>query len=198
MADGTEDAVVERTAGGRVPAAIDVLAVLARNRSRALFGYAYLLSGDASAAEDLVQEALVRTFARTRTGFTPDDVERYVRSAILSVYVDGYRRRQRWAAVRHLLHLRTDEHAPDAAVAAGAALDVRAALATLAPQERVAAVLRYVEDLTVPEVAHRMGLAEGTVKRYLSTGTKRLEELLGPLPDLDLDDTAPVTNRRGS
>ena len=44
----------------------DLLAVLARERGRALFGYAHLLTGDRHAAEDLVQEALVRTFARRR------------------------------------------------------------------------------------------------------------------------------------
>ena len=170
----------------------DVLATLARERGQALFGYAYLLTGQAHAAEDLVQEALVRTFARRRVGFTPDSAEAYVRRAILSTFLDDARRRQRWSGVRHLLG-RHDEPARDPAPAVGAVLDVRAALATLAPQERAAAVLRWCEDLTVPEVAARMGLAVGTVKRYLSTAGHKLEALLGPLPD---DETVPLTSGR--
>jgi len=170
----------------------DVLATLARERGRALFGYAYLLTGQAHAAEDLVQEALVRTFARRRAGFTPDDAEAYVRRAILTTFLDDARRRQRWSGVRHLLG-RHDEPALDPAPAVGAVLDVRAALATLAPQERAAAVLRWCEDLTVPEVAARMGLADGTVKRYLSTAGHKLEALLGPLPD---DESVPLTPGR--
>ena len=184
-----------RPDGGTVPdlAPDDVLTVLARERGRALFGYAYLLSGDRHAAEDLVQEALVRTFARRRTGFTPDHAEAYVRRAILTAFLDGARRRARWAGVRHLLG-RPDE-TRDPAPAVGDGIDVRAALATLAPQERAAAVLRWCEDLTVPEVAARMGLADGTVKRYLSTAGHKLEALLGPLPD-GTDETVPLTGGR--
>lgn len=169
----------------------DVLTTLARERGRALFGYAYLLTGDRPAAEDLVQEALVRTFARRRTGFTPDDAEAYVRRAILTVFLDDARRRRRWTGVRHLLG-RHDEPGGDPAPAVGAVLDVQAALATLAPQERAAAVLRWCEDLTVPEVAARMGLAVGTVKRYLSTAGHKLEARLGPLPE---DEPVPITGR---
>lgn len=177
----------------------DVLTVLARERSGALFGYAYLLSGNPDAAADLVQDALVRTFARTRLGFTPDDAERYVRRVILSVYLDGARRRARWVRVRHLLTGPTDdEAAPDPSRAVGAAMDVRAALTALSPAERAATVLRYCEDLTVADVAARMGLAEGTVKRYLSDAVRKLEPLLGPLPPDDDAHTVAVTPVRRS
>ena len=73
----------------------DALALLARERAAALFGYAYLLTGNRDAAADLVQEGLVRTFSRTRTGFAPDDAERYVRRAMLTAYLDGARRAAR-------------------------------------------------------------------------------------------------------
>jgi RNA polymerase sigma factor (sigma-70 family) len=164
----------------------DALTVLARERAGALFGYAYLLAGNRDAAADLVQEGLVRTFSRTRRGFTPDDAERYVRRAILSAYLDGARRSARWARVRHLFGSPDDEPAapsPEAAVTAAA--DVRLALLRLSSTERAVAVLRYAEDLPVAEVAARLGLAEGSVKRYLSDARHKLEPLLGPLADED-------------
>ena len=58
---------------------------------------------------------------------------------------------------------------------------MQVALAALAPQQRICVVLRYYDDLTVPEIADRLSLAEGTVKRYLSLAVHRMEALLGPL-----------------
>jgi len=176
----------------------DALAVLARERAGALFGYAYLLTGNRDAAADLVQEGLVRTFSRTRTGFAPDDAERYVRRAMLTAYLDGARRAARWARVRHLFGSSDDEPAapsPEAAVTA--ATDVRLALLRLSPTERSVAVLRYAEDLPVAEVAARLHLAEGTVKRYLSDARHRLEPLLGPMPEADDEVVVELTPRRG-
>jgi hypothetical protein len=48
-----------------------LLGDLARERGSALTSYAYLLTGDVAAAQDLVQDALVKVFVRTRKGFTP-------------------------------------------------------------------------------------------------------------------------------
>jgi RNA polymerase sigma-70 factor (ECF subfamily) len=43
---------------------------------------------------------------------------------------------------------------------------------------RAAVVLRYFEDLTIPQVAEYMGLATGTVKRYLSDAAAALRDVL--------------------
>ena len=173
----------------------DALAVLARERAGALFGYAYLLTSDRDAAADLVQEALVRTFSRTRRGFAPDDAEAYVRRAILSAYLDGARRAARWARVRHLLVSSDEPAAPSPEAAVTAATDVRLALLRLSPTERAVAVLHYGEDLSVAAVAAQLHLAEGTVKRYLSDARHKLEPLLGPLPEADDEVVVDLTTR---
>ena len=54
------------------------------------------------------------------------------------------------------------------------ALDVRRALQELAPRERACIVLRYFDDLTVPQIAASLGIAEGTVKRYLADASGKL------------------------
>lgn len=164
--------------GRRRRAADDAMATLARERGRALTGYAYLLTGDLGDAEDLVQDALVRTFLRGHH-VDPLAAESYVRRAVLTIYIDGYRRRRRWDGVRHLL-VRAERHEGTDDDAA-ARVDVAAALGSLPPQQRACVVLRYYDDLTVPEIATRLGLADGTVKRYLSLAVRRLEGLLGPL-----------------
>jgi RNA polymerase sigma-70 factor (ECF subfamily) len=161
-----------------MPAWEQSLDELVRVRGSALVGYAYLLCGDRREAEDLVQDALVSTFARGRVG-EPARLEPYVRRAVLNTYLDGFRRRRRWAAVRHLLG-QDDAPPPDAQVVDR--MDVAAALRLLAPRERACVVLRFYEDLTVAGIAAELALSEGAVKRYLSDGVRRLEGALGPLP----------------
>lgn len=158
----------------------DVLADLMARRWRDLVAYAALCTGDLTAAEDLVHDALVKVFGRMRAGFEPDVAEAYVRTAIVSLYVDSFRRRRLWRERAHLVAPVGDE-APDPLRGAAAALDLRAALAGLGPQERACVVLRYYADRTVPEIAAELHLAEGTVKRYLSNALHRLHDRLGAL-----------------
>jgi RNA polymerase sigma-70 factor (ECF subfamily) len=157
----------------------DVVAELLATRGRALTGYAYLLCGNAADAEDLVQDALVKTFARRRAGLVLDSAEAYVRRTILTLYLDGWRRRGRWATRRHLAAGPTSVDGPEAGT--GDRLDLVAALRGLPPQQRACVVLRFYEDLTVAEIAHHLAVSEGAVKRYLSLGVHRLEGLLGPI-----------------
>lgn len=153
------------------------LAVLVAERGGALVGYAYLLCGRVSEAEDLVQEGLVRTFSRRRTGADVAWLEAYVRQAILSAYLDGYRKRRRWASVGHLFSTEVQPAVAPDTLAVHLA-DIRDALALLSPRERACVVARYLDDLSTREVAERLGLSEGAVKRYLSDARARLGTLL--------------------
>lgn len=154
---------------------------VARERGAALVRYAYLLCGDWAQAEDLVQDALVKTFSRGRSGLAIANAEAYVRRAIATTTVDGFRVQGRWRAVRHLFAV-PDEH-PGTADAVGDRLDIARALAALSPRQRTCIVLRYYEDLPIAEIADMLGFAVGTAKRYLSDGIRALEAQLGPLPD---------------
>ncbi len=156
---------------------VDTLSFLAASRGPALTGYAYLLTGNLRDAEDLVQDALVKTFRRIG-GVEAGAAETYVRRAILTLYIDGYRRRRRWEGIRHLL-ARADELEPTDDVSC-AQVDVQRALRTLPPQQRACVVLRFYEDMTITEIAAQMRLAEGTVKRYLSLAMKYMASALGP------------------
>jgi RNA polymerase sigma-70 factor (sigma-E family) len=143
-------------------------------RGPALRGYAYLLTGDAATAADLVQEALLRVFGRLRVGSDIEQLEGYLRRVILNLYVDDRRRAKKWRETRHLL-VEPDQHGEDLATTH----TVRHALSDLSPKQRACVVLRYYEDLTVPEIADQLGCAEGTVKRHLADARSRLAAQLG-------------------
>ncbi|MDN4480202.1 sigma-70 family RNA polymerase sigma factor [Demequina muriae] len=174
----------------------DTMEQLVRTRERALLSYAYLVCGNPVHAQDLVQDALVRTFSKERAGLTAVKAESYVRRAITTIYVDQYRRGQRWQRVQHLF--RPERLAPDEFGQVEAGSEVSDALATLPPRVRACVVLRFFDDLTVPQIGRALGIAEGTVKRYLSDGMTQMQLALGPLedaPQADADET-PVDSPR--
>jgi RNA polymerase sigma-70 factor (ECF subfamily) len=183
------------------------LEMLAAQRGGVLVGYAYTLCGDVRQAEDLVQEALVKYCSRLvrpggRRGTTassmrtvpldgPHDqpgspperraveyAEAYVRRMVLNLYLDGWRRRKRWADIEP--RIATDDHVrfPDSGITARA--DVVQALSRLSPRQRACVVLRYFEDMTIDQVAETLGNAPGTVKRHLHDALHVLRDVLDP------------------
>ena len=156
----------------------DVARELVTERYNALVGYARVVAGSGVSAEDLVQEALLATFSRPRSLTSVAVAEAYVRRAIVTRFIDGIRRRRPQVSGNA-------EDLAAVAVQAGhaeaveSATDLYAALSLLAPRERACVVLRYLEGLSIKETAHVLGLAEGSVKRYVSDGIARLNGLLG-------------------
>ena len=154
------------------------LAELASNQLTSLKRQAFLLCGDESQAEDLVQDALVRAFARPLRTPRPGAAEAYVRVIMVNLFIDGARRQSRWNRAAPLL--RGTETVTDPA---DQVLDrdvMLTALNDLSPQQRACVVLRYYQDLPVAQVASALGVAEGTVKRYLSEAMTRLATRLSP------------------
>ncbi len=152
----------------------EVVEALYAQSMRRLSAYAFALVGSYSAAEELVQDAIVRTFSKRRRWQDLAAAESYVRAAIRNIHIDAVRRDARWTARLPKL-IRTEETpGPEAAVESDEAVAV--ALATLPPRVRTAIVLRYLDDMTVAAVASAMSASEGTVKRYLSDGRALLSE----------------------
>jgi RNA polymerase sigma factor (sigma-70 family) len=150
-------------------------------RYRALVGYAVLVTGGDSHAEDLVQDAILGAYGSLRRFEDIEAAEAYVRRSIVNRHIDTRRRANRIPSLlRRSAAIRAA--APDPAVAAVAATDVQRALASLAPRERACVVLRHMDQLSTRETAVALGLAEGTVKRYLADAVAKLAFAL------DIDD----------
>ncbi|QLQ17055.1 MAG: SigE family RNA polymerase sigma factor [Micropruina sp.] len=131
----------------------------AQAHQRSLLRSAYLLSGDAGQAEDLVQEALLKVALRW-SRLAGENPLAYARQIIYRDQVSWWRRR------------RTGER-PMASVPERATqpanqerrLLLLDALARLAPRQRQVLVMRYFDDLTEKDCAFVLGISVGTVKR---------------------------------
>jgi len=160
-------------------------------RYPSLVAYGILLTANRPDSEDLVQDALVKVFSRIRALPNAAAADQYVRRAMLTIYLDGTRRDSLWRRISGAIASDEAVAGPERAVTAGT--DVRAALATLSPRERTCVVLRHFDDKTVAQIAEEVGLAEGSVKRYLSDAMAKLgAELAEP------GETAAVVNHRAA
>ena len=150
---------------------------MSRRDTRSLVAYGVLLTANRPDSEDLVQDALVKVFSRLRPLPNVAAADQYVRRAMLTIYLDGVRRDGLWRRIRGAVVSDDAVAGPEHLVTAGT--DLRAALATLSPRERTCVVLRHFDDMTVAQIAAEVGLAEGSVKRYLSDAMAKLGAELG-------------------
>lgn len=147
-------------------------------RQTVLLRTAYLLTGHAQDAEDLVQTALVKVVPQWHR--IADDPEPYVRRVLVNESVSRWRRR-RWREES------TGEVPEDLSGAPDhdELMSVRAALAGLAPRQRAVVVLRYYEGMTEREIAAVLGIATGTVKSQARDALARLRVMLPPVAESD-------------
>ncbi len=129
-----------------------------------------LAIGDRNRAEDVTQEAFARAFRKWRT------VSGLHRPAawVYVVAVNADRSRFRRDARPARRPTQEELVAPDPTGAVVARVVVTDLLDRLPPRQRAAIVLRYLGDLTVPEVARALGCAEGTVKSALHDALRNL------------------------
>lgn len=138
---------------------------------------AYLLTGDAALADDLVQEAFVRLAGRFMDLRRDDAFEAYLRRTIVNLARTRFRRMQR-ERERHERDAREASVAAAGSPDAAETLAVRDALMRLNQRQRAAVVLRYFDDLPEAEIADLIGCRPGTVKSLLSRAMVILREEL--------------------
>ncbi len=141
-------------------------------RGPRLLRAAWLLTGDAHLAEDLLQTVLAKLWPKWHR-IAEGNPEAYARKALVNTFSSWWQRRWR-GEVPH-------GEVPESAAADGfAAVDLQhslaAAVRSLPPRQRAVVVLRYFEDLSVEETAEVLGCRAGTVK---SQSVKALRALRG-------------------
>ena len=139
-----------------------------------LIRLAYVLTGDQHAAEDLLQNALVK--AAAHWGRIHTAPEAYVRRIMYREQINWLRlrARRRETAMAQV----PEPPAGDEAAGVTARLALQDALLALPPRRRAVLVLRYLEDLPTAEAAAVLGISEGAAKVRLLRALQRLRDLL--------------------
>jgi RNA polymerase sigma-70 factor (sigma-E family) len=134
---------------------------------------ALMLTGNADAAAELAQDALVRTYVAW-SRIRRDDPGPYARRTLVNLCRNAHRRR--------LVERRKSVAAPadvvDRAADVDEAMRVAAALSVLSPIRRAVVLLRFYEDMKESEIARTLDRPLNTVKSDLRRALEKLRPML--------------------
>ena len=140
--------------------------------------YARSLTGDAWAADDLVQDTLERACDRWHLWSAGTDLRAWLFTLMHNLFVDSARRAVRQQAalqvdMEDVIHeLQSPAGLPDQA------MDLQRCLMRLPPEQREVLLLVTLQDLGYEEAARITGVPIGTVMSRLSRARARLRELM--------------------
>ncbi|GGB58972.1 RNA polymerase sigma factor [Tistrella bauzanensis] len=137
--------------------------------------------GDPDRAADLIQDLYFRVRAAEAEGRVVDDPQAYMRRIAVNLVTDGHRRdarlRREHGEEAEALAVACTAPLPDQAVAARERLRVLdAALAALPDKPRQALLLHRVEGLAQAEIAHRLGVSESMVIKYVAQALRHCRD----------------------
>jgi RNA polymerase sigma-70 factor, ECF subfamily len=165
------------------PAEQDAIRALHDEHAAALWAFAMRLTGDRQAAEDVVQETLLRAWRQPDNPVFSPDQSRGARSWLYTVarriVIDEWRARN--VRPETLMGDLPDRGTADPADQLVESRLVADALARLTPDHRTVLVELYYRRNTVREAAATLGVAEGTVKSRAHYALKALKLALAEL-----------------
>jgi RNA polymerase sigma-70 factor, ECF subfamily len=145
--------------------------------SRQLWTYLFRLSGDRSAADDLLQDTYYR-FLRADAPLESDAHRRhYLFRIATNLAADGLRRQRTRPVASGTDPDRLPTGAAD--VALNRRIDVNAAMRQLRVRERAMLWLAYGQGASHDEIARVVGVRTGSIKPLLLRARRRLASLLG-------------------
>jgi len=165
------------------PRDLDTYDQLVREHQGIAFRTAYVITGSAADAEEVVQDAFVNAYrarGRFRSGAP-------FRPWLLAIVANEARNRRRATGRRARLSLQLAEERPSGGAAPSPEVallareeraELLAAVDRLGEEQRAAVACRYFLGLSEAETAAVLGCRPGTVKSRLSRALARLEEEL--------------------
>lgn len=131
----------------------------------------FLMLHDRARAEDIAQDAFMKLLQNWRTVSQYERPDAWVRRVAIRMAVRDARREN----LRTVLERMGREEAVQDALPD---VDLARAMRTLAPMQRAAVALYYLDDQPVGEISHVLQVSESTVKQHLMRARRRLPELL--------------------
>jgi RNA polymerase sigma-70 factor (sigma-E family) len=165
--------VAERTIGVFEPSRsrLDRLGEWFAAEYQSLLRFAYFLTGDAGAAEDLVHDAFVKLYRADRN-IERSGFRAYARRTIVNLHRSRFRRS---GAERRAL---TVSVSPNVASSPEPTDHVWRAILALPKGQRACVALRYYEGLSEQEIADTLGVSTGTIKKQMNRAMTSLRRTL--------------------
>ncbi len=151
----------------------------ATEQTPGLFRRALLLTGDWHRAEDLVQETLAKLYVHWSRVDLDQNAAGYAMRTLFHVFVSDRRRRSNDVALVDVVPDQQDRGRDHEL-----RLDLARALNALNPAERFVLVARYLDDLSVDEVATMLNRTKSWVRTTAHRATRRIQRSPGPLASL--------------
>ncbi|MDX1935013.1 MAG: sigma-70 family RNA polymerase sigma factor [Capsulimonadales bacterium] len=154
---------------------------------RSLFAQAHRLTGNASDAEDLVQETLLRAYTRQDQLTASETAGAWLHTMQRNLFINAYRKRQKAPQMTELTEVRAERtearqrttESPEVTVARRLEYQaLRRALVALPARYREILHLADVEQLSYQEIADRMEMPVGTIRSRIARGRQRLQRAL--------------------
>lgn len=169
-ASPTDEDLVARANRGDVEA----FELLYRRHRDWVVALAYRFSGDRDEALDVLQDAFAYFFGRFPGFVLTSSVRTFLYPAIKHLCLDRRRRRRPTVDI--------DEHADEipapAAMESGASLGLSQALDSLPAAQREVVLLRFVDDLSLEQIAAAAEVPLGTVKSRLHHALEKIRRQL--------------------
>ena len=145
----------------------------------ALRRYARVLTGDAWAADDLVQDTLERACSKWLLWRTGSDLRAWLFTLMHNLYLN---QRRALPALAQVDIDDIDDQLPGARAPSDDALDLERCLQRLPADQRAVLLLVAMEDMGYEDTARILGIPVGTVMSRLSRARTRLRALMDREP----------------
>ena len=142
--------------------------------ARPLWSYLYRVLGDATQAEDLMQDTFVRLLKARIAALTDEERRAYAFRVAGNLAMDAFRKGRREGDARAAVERDQPRETPPLA----RDLDVVRSFGQLAPRERAMLWLAYVEGSGHEEIAQSLGVRAGSMKVLLFRARRKLRDLL--------------------
>lgn len=163
------------------PPAVPWIEQIFREHHQLVYRTACVITGSPDDAEDVLQTIFLRLLAQ---GVTPNlkDPKAYFYSAAVKTSLNVLRARRRHVLTADSDVFEAPPHSGDSQIDHLLRSQLYQAIESLSPRTVEILMLRYVEDLTEPQIAKMLGRSRGTVAVTLFRAIARLRKLLRTNP----------------
>jgi RNA polymerase sigma-70 factor (ECF subfamily) len=169
-----DGAIVQAVLAGDV----EQYAVLVRRYQDRYARYAARMLGSVDAAEDAVQDALVRAYDQLARCRDPNNFAGWFFLILRNRCFAERRRDQRYAGLDGVPDVPAEENSEISLERRERARGIERALQSLTSEQREVFVLKHMEELSYEEIAGRIGTTVAALKMRMHRAYDRLRELL--------------------